>query len=207
MNRLSATTTAVTVTVVLNIRKLASFLLSCALFGNELSGMMLAGASVVFVSGAVYGLGGSWGPSKKEKVEEKGTSGRKQDSNTARAGADKTLDDDMPTYVKVKSDRGEVRRYVNGTAGQADPSTNTSAHQEILSPITSEISTGAGEEGLDSSMPTYVRMKSSTGEVRRYVNGTVGPADAAASSNSNAAATATSTGARVLPNGTMVRRS
>ena len=55
VNRLAAVTTAVTVTVVLNIRKLVSFLLSCWIFGNPVSGMMAVGAMVVFASGAIYG--------------------------------------------------------------------------------------------------------------------------------------------------------
>lgn len=55
VNLLSAQTNAVTVTVVLNVRKLVSFLLSCVVFGNPLGGLMAVGAGLVFVSGAVYG--------------------------------------------------------------------------------------------------------------------------------------------------------
>ena len=69
VNRLSAQTTAVTVTVVLNIRKLVSFLLSCVVFGNQIGGLMMRGAGVVFVSGAVYGWDGS---RKKKEVAGEG---------------------------------------------------------------------------------------------------------------------------------------
>lgn len=55
VNQLSAHTTAVTVTVVLNIRKLVSFLLSCVIFGNPVDGLMGVGAVIVFASGALYG--------------------------------------------------------------------------------------------------------------------------------------------------------
>lgn len=66
VNRLSAQTTAVTVTVVLNVRKLVSFLLSCVIFGNKMSAMMAVGAGIVFVSGAVYG----WDSSRKKSVKK-----------------------------------------------------------------------------------------------------------------------------------------
>ena len=55
VNRLASVSTAVTVTVVLNVRKLVSFLLSCFIFGNPVGGQMAIGAGVVFASGAVYG--------------------------------------------------------------------------------------------------------------------------------------------------------
>ncbi|KAI9709225.1 MAG: golgi uridine diphosphate-N- acetylglucosamine transporter [Chrysothrix sp. TS-e1954] len=64
VNRLSAQTTAVTVTVVLNIRKLVSFLLSCAIFGNTISGTMAVGAVIVFASGTLYGWDSSRGGGK-----------------------------------------------------------------------------------------------------------------------------------------------
>jgi len=55
VNLLSANASAVTVTIVLNIRKLVSFMLSIWLFGNKLSGLMMLGAALVFGSGALYG--------------------------------------------------------------------------------------------------------------------------------------------------------
>jgi len=75
VNILSANTSAVTVTIVLNIRKLVSFLLSIWLFGNQMSGLMKVGAAMVFGAGALYGWETSYkipqrkraatGPSKK----------------------------------------------------------------------------------------------------------------------------------------------
>ena len=54
VNLLGSRSSAVTVTIVLNIRKLASFILSVWLFGNKLSGLMVVGAVLVFwVRGAV----------------------------------------------------------------------------------------------------------------------------------------------------------
>lgn len=55
VNLLGANSSAVTVTIVLNIRKLVSFMLSIWLFGNELSGQMLLGSVLVFGAGALYG--------------------------------------------------------------------------------------------------------------------------------------------------------
>lgn len=55
VNRLSSVTTAVTVTIVLNLRKLTSFLLSCLIFGNRVGGLGALGAGVVFLAGGVYG--------------------------------------------------------------------------------------------------------------------------------------------------------
>ncbi|KAF2869414.1 UAA transporter [Massariosphaeria phaeospora] len=60
VNMLSANTTAVTVTIVLNVRKLVSFLLSVWLFGNSMGGGMMVGAAMVFGAGALYGWETSW---------------------------------------------------------------------------------------------------------------------------------------------------
>ncbi|KAL4911918.1 UAA transporter family-domain-containing protein [Aspergillus aurantiobrunneus] len=56
---LSAKSSSLTVTIVLNIRKLVSLLLSIHLFGNALSHGVLMGAIFVFVGGAMYGLEGA----------------------------------------------------------------------------------------------------------------------------------------------------
>jgi drug/metabolite transporter (DMT)-like permease len=55
VNLLGACSSAVTVTIVLNIRKLISFIFSIWLFGNKLSGLMIVGATLVFGAGALYG--------------------------------------------------------------------------------------------------------------------------------------------------------
>lgn len=60
VNLLSAKSSAVTVTIVLNIRKLVSFIFSTILFGHQLSGMMVLGSTLVFGSGALYGWETSW---------------------------------------------------------------------------------------------------------------------------------------------------
>ena len=56
---LSAKSSSLTVTVVLNIRKLVSLLLSIYLFGNHLASGVLAGAVLVFVGGGLYGFEGA----------------------------------------------------------------------------------------------------------------------------------------------------
>lgn len=52
---LGSRSSAVTVTIVLNVRKLVSFMASIWLFGNQLNGSMVVGAALVFGSGALYG--------------------------------------------------------------------------------------------------------------------------------------------------------
>ncbi|KAL4943946.1 hypothetical protein BDV06DRAFT_188454 [Aspergillus oleicola] len=56
---LSAESSSLTVTIVLNIRKLVSLLLSIRLFGNSLSVGVLLGATLVFAGGAMYGFEGA----------------------------------------------------------------------------------------------------------------------------------------------------
>lgn len=57
VNLLAAASSALTVTIVLNIRKLVSLLLSIWLFGNQLAPGTLVGAIIVFGAGAMYSLG------------------------------------------------------------------------------------------------------------------------------------------------------
>ncbi|KAG6010191.1 hypothetical protein E4U21_007668 [Claviceps maximensis] len=70
VNLLAARTTALTVTIVLNIRKLVSLLLSIWLFENSLAYGTLTGAIIVFGAGALYSLGSQQVPhcSQPEKV-------------------------------------------------------------------------------------------------------------------------------------------
>lgn len=57
VNLLAAVSTALTVTIVLNIRKLVSLLLSIWLFGNRLAPGTMFGAIVVFSAGGLYTVG------------------------------------------------------------------------------------------------------------------------------------------------------
>lgn len=70
VNILSANTSAVTVTIVLNVRKLVSFLLSVWIFGNQMGGLMKVGAAMVFGAGALYGWETSYRiPQKRKQVQ------------------------------------------------------------------------------------------------------------------------------------------
>ncbi|KAK5722923.1 golgi uridine diphosphate-N-acetylglucosamine transporter [Elasticomyces elasticus] len=60
VNLLSSKSSAVTVTIILNIRKLVSFIFSTILFGHPMSAKMIAGSALVFGSGALYGYETSW---------------------------------------------------------------------------------------------------------------------------------------------------
>lgn len=66
VHRLSTQTSALTVSIVLNVRKVISLLLSIYLFGNELRLGVLIGAVTVFLGGGMYGL-----PEKKTESNEK----------------------------------------------------------------------------------------------------------------------------------------
>ena len=70
VNRLAARSSALTVTIVLNVRKLVSLLLSIWLFGNSLSVGVLIGATLVFGSGALYAREGQR-TKQKVVVEDK----------------------------------------------------------------------------------------------------------------------------------------
>ena len=63
VNLLAAASSALTVTIVLNIRKLVSLLLSIWLFGNRLATGTLVGAVIVFFAGGLYSLDGKRKPS------------------------------------------------------------------------------------------------------------------------------------------------
>lgn len=69
VNLLAAVSSALTVTIVLNIRKLVSLLLSIWLFGNELAMGTLVGAVVVFSAGGLYSMGGK--KKQQSNAEEK----------------------------------------------------------------------------------------------------------------------------------------
>ena len=81
VNILCATATAVTVTIVLNIRKLVSFIFSTVLFGHQLSPLMIFGATLVFGAGALYGWETSWRlpQQKKQEAEANGSADKKKD--------------------------------------------------------------------------------------------------------------------------------
>ncbi|RMD39899.1 hypothetical protein DV735_g5228, partial [Chaetothyriales sp. CBS 134920] len=68
VNRLAAKSSSLTVSIVLNIRKLVSLLLSIWLFGNKLPAGVVVGAALVFLGGGLY----AW-PAKKgeQKQNEK----------------------------------------------------------------------------------------------------------------------------------------
>jgi solute carrier family 35 (UDP-xylose/UDP-N-acetylglucosamine transporter), member B4 len=75
VNLLAAVSSALTVVIVLNVRKLASLLLSIWLFGNQLSPGTLFGAIVVFGAAGMYSLGGK---AKDGKAQERVTGGSKK---------------------------------------------------------------------------------------------------------------------------------
>ena len=82
VNLLSAKSSAVTVTIVLNIRKLVSFIMSTLLFGHQLNAMMVLGATLVFGSGALYGYETSWRiPTQKKKKKNQAAANGKPSGN------------------------------------------------------------------------------------------------------------------------------
>ena len=68
VNLLAAASSALTVTIVLNIRKLVSLLFSIWLFGNKLSPGTLVGAIIVFSAGGLYSLDGKKKPTGRTRA-------------------------------------------------------------------------------------------------------------------------------------------
>jgi solute carrier family 35 (UDP-xylose/UDP-N-acetylglucosamine transporter), member B4 len=68
VNLLAAASSALTVTIVLNIRKLVSLLFSIWLFGNRLSPGTLVGAIIVFSAGGLYSFDGKKKPSVRPRA-------------------------------------------------------------------------------------------------------------------------------------------
>lgn len=77
---LSARSSSLTVTIILNIRKLASLLLSIYIFGNNLAPGVAIGAGVVFLGGLLYGFEGArlkGSQNHEQKVKEAAKKRRK----------------------------------------------------------------------------------------------------------------------------------
>ncbi|PFH54969.1 hypothetical protein XA68_11299 [Ophiocordyceps unilateralis] len=70
VNLLAANASALTVTVVLSVRKLVSLIISIWLFGNKLPNGTLVGAVIVFSSGLLYSVGSGSKPRKITRTEE-----------------------------------------------------------------------------------------------------------------------------------------
>jgi UDP-xylose/UDP-N-acetylglucosamine transporter B4 len=73
VNLLAASASALTVTIVLNVRKLVSLLLSIWLFGHRLSPGTLLGAIIVFSAGGMYSLDGKKGIGRARQRANTGT--------------------------------------------------------------------------------------------------------------------------------------
>lgn len=71
VNLLAAQSSSLTVTVVLNVRKLVSLMLSIWLFGNRLAPGVLFGAFLVFIGGGLYALPTQKPVSRRKKVPKK----------------------------------------------------------------------------------------------------------------------------------------
>ena len=71
VNLLAARSSALTVTIVLNVRKLVSLFLSIWLFGNQLAPGVLLGAAVVFGSGLLYAYEGQTRAKEDKREGEK----------------------------------------------------------------------------------------------------------------------------------------
>jgi solute carrier family 35 (UDP-xylose/UDP-N-acetylglucosamine transporter), member B4 len=78
VNLLGSSVTALTVTIVLNIRKLASLLLSIWLFGNRLNTGVMVGAALVFIGGGLYGWEGARKNQQRKAEEAKEKAKKKQ---------------------------------------------------------------------------------------------------------------------------------
>ena len=81
VNLLAAQTSALGVTVVLNLRKLVSLFISIWVFGNRLPAGVVVGAAVVFGSAGLWGWEGQRKKGRereRERVEEKEVGGKRE---------------------------------------------------------------------------------------------------------------------------------
>ncbi|KAG0647962.1 UDP-N-acetylglucosamine transporter yea4 [Hyphodiscus hymeniophilus] len=76
VNLLASAVSALTVTIVLNVRKLVSLLLSIWLFGNRLAPGTLVGACIVFFAGGMYGLEGNKSSGRHRHRATSGSNGK-----------------------------------------------------------------------------------------------------------------------------------
>lgn len=82
VNLLSARSSSLTVTIVLNVRKVVSLLLSIWVFGNRLSPGVLFGAALVFLGGGLYSLPSGRGSTQQKRDPSRATNGDVQDPHT-----------------------------------------------------------------------------------------------------------------------------
>lgn len=75
VNLLSARSSSLTVTIVLNVRKVVSLLLSIWIFGNRLSPGVLFGAALVFLGGGLYSLPSGRGRPREKPVGSQAANG------------------------------------------------------------------------------------------------------------------------------------
>lgn len=104
VNLLSARTSALGVTIALNVRKLISLFLSIWLFGNELPPGVLVGAAIVFGSAGVWAVEG-------QRLKNDGGVGGGKDKKDKDKGSGPGIggDDD-----NGKIGKGEKQRIVKG---------------------------------------------------------------------------------------------
>ena len=86
VNLLASASSALTVTIVLNVRKLVSLLLSIWLFGNELSKGVLIGAIIVFGSGGMYSLDRGGRGGRKRAITVSGAQKESAAASNGKAG-------------------------------------------------------------------------------------------------------------------------
>ncbi|KAJ2986727.1 hypothetical protein NUW58_g4890 [Xylaria curta] len=117
VNLLAAVSSALTVTIVLNIRKLVSLLLSIWLFGNRLATGTLVGAVVVFSAGALYSL------DSKQK-EKKPTASTRPKADSGRVGQaiehDDSADEDDEDEEEADNGHSLHRAESVGVRASAD---------------------------------------------------------------------------------------
>lgn len=136
MNQLGAATSAVTVTVVLNIRKLASFLLSCWIFGNHVNELMVWAAGVVFVSGAVYGLGGALGKRGVKKAAAHSLETEAETGKDMGTGKDGNAGDVLVEGVQGVNDSLAIAKGYATSGRDASPGLRTGPHTSATTAAT-----------------------------------------------------------------------
>ncbi|KAI0436011.1 hypothetical protein F4803DRAFT_557418 [Xylaria telfairii] len=125
VNLLAAESSALTVTIVLNIRKLVSLLLSIWLFGNRLATGTLVGAVVVFSAGALYSLDSK----KKQKIPA--TTRPKADSDSSNAiGAFNTAEIIPAPFHSASPQRRPSRQPFDFDSDESDTTSHALEHND-----------------------------------------------------------------------------
>lgn len=126
VNLLSAKSSSLTVTIVLNVRKLVSLLLSIWLFGNKLPTGVMIGAIIVFLGAGIYALPKSKSTTTKTSLDPTGN-GQTNSITIGTGAAMQSLDERVRS--ELNESNGRAPAVMKGRARQRKATTGKGAIQ------------------------------------------------------------------------------